>query len=107
MTILANACVARPTSDVHFNKAVVEKLEAAPIGWVKDPSANLEKDATSITLKVHLVNQGMSKFHDLAMDVRLCQNGSLINSELKPLIRLLLLATHNTETILTTKQSLL
>jgi tripeptidyl-peptidase-1 len=70
ITILATACIARPTSDVNFNKAVIEKLEAPPIGWVKDASVELDKDTTSITLKVHLVNQDMAKFHDLALNVR-------------------------------------
>lgn len=70
VTVLATTCVARPTSNVDFEKTVVEKLEAAPVGWLKDSSAKLDKDATSITLKVHLVNQDMDKFHDLAMNVR-------------------------------------
>ncbi|KAH3995425.1 hypothetical protein HBH61_155540 [Parastagonospora nodorum] len=69
VALLATACVARPTSDVDFSKAVVEKLDAAPVGWVKDASANLDKDSTSITLKVHLVNKDMEKFHDLAMNI--------------------------------------
>lgn len=68
-TFLAAVCVARPTSDATFAKAVVDKLAAAPVGWVKDGSAELDKDKTSITLKVHLVNQDMDKFHDLAMNV--------------------------------------
>jgi len=71
VSLLATACVARPASDVNFSKAVVEKLDAAPVGWVKDVSADLDKAATSITLKVHLVNKDMDKFHDLAMNVRL------------------------------------
>lgn len=69
VALLANACVARPTSDVNFSKAIVEKLDAAPIGWVNDVSTNLDKDITLITLKVHLVNKDMDKFHDLAMNV--------------------------------------
>jgi tripeptidyl-peptidase I len=70
IVILATACVARPTSDATFNKAVVEKLEGPPDGWIKDASVELDKDTTSITLKIHLVNQNMDKFHDLAMNVR-------------------------------------
>jgi len=70
VVILTTTCVARPTSSVDFTSSVVEKLNSAPVGWVKDPSAKLDKDATSITLKVHLVNQDMDKFHDLAMNVR-------------------------------------
>jgi tripeptidyl-peptidase-1 len=67
VTVLATACVARPTNE--FSKAVIEKLEAAPVGWVKDSSTELDKDSTSITLKVHLVNQDMDRFHDLAINV--------------------------------------
>jgi tripeptidyl-peptidase-1 len=70
LVILATACAARPTSDAKLNKAVVEKLEGPPDGWVQDASVELDKDTTSITLKVHLVNQNMEKFHDLAMNVR-------------------------------------
>ncbi|KAL5120408.1 hypothetical protein ACEQ8H_001698 [Pleosporales sp. CAS-2024a] len=69
VTVLSAVCVSRPTSNVDYNRAVVEKLQAAPAGWEKDPSAALDKDATSITLKVHLVNQDMDKFHDLAMNI--------------------------------------
>jgi tripeptidyl-peptidase-1 len=69
IAILATACVARPTNDARFNKAVVEKLEGPPDGWVQDASVELDKDTTSITLKVHLVNQNMEKFHELAMNV--------------------------------------
>lgn len=70
VAVLTTACIARPTSSVDFNSTVVEKLNNAPVGWVKDSSTKLDKDATSITLKVHLVNQDMDKFHDLAMNVR-------------------------------------
>lgn len=66
---LATVCVARPTSNVDFNKAIAEKLAAAPTGWVRDDSAKLDKDSTSITLKIHLVNQDMDKFHELAMNI--------------------------------------
>ncbi|KAH8702808.1 Pro-kumamolisin, activation domain-containing protein [Phaeosphaeriaceae sp. PMI808] len=58
ITILATACASRPTSNVDFNKVVV-----------KDPSAKLDKNSTSITLRVHLANQDMTKFHDLAMNI--------------------------------------
>lgn len=69
LATLTTVCIARPTNNVNFNKAVVETLDAAPTGWVKDAAAKLDKDATSITLKIHLVNQDMDKFHDLAMNI--------------------------------------
>jgi tripeptidyl-peptidase-1 len=64
LAILVCVCDARPTSSVVF-----EKVESSPAGWVLDKAAKVDKDATSITLKIHLVNQGMDKFHKLAMDV--------------------------------------
>jgi tripeptidyl-peptidase-1 len=105
VAILATACVARPTND--FSKAVVEKLDAAPVGWVKDSSAKLDKDATSITLKVHLVNQDMDKFHDLAMNVWSSPGRQHDRIEVDLKNRLLLLATRNTDSISTTKRFLL
>lgn len=67
IALLAATCVARPTSNV-----VVEELQSPPVGWVKDESAKVDKDATTITLQIHLANQGMNEFHDLAMNVRSC-----------------------------------
>ncbi|KAF2728339.1 tripeptidyl-peptidase 1 precursor, partial [Polyplosphaeria fusca] len=64
VTILATACIARPTSS-----AVFEKLDSVPAGWVKDDSTKLDKDSTSITLKIHLMNKDMGKFHELAMNI--------------------------------------
>jgi tripeptidyl-peptidase-1 len=66
---LALTVVARPTSHVDFEKSVVESLKEAPAGWVKDASERVDKDATSITLKIHLVNKDMDKFHERAMNV--------------------------------------
>jgi len=70
---LSTACVALPTASngIDFKSSVVEKLSNPPAGWVRDDSAKVDKDAASITLKIHLVNQGMDKFHDLAMNVSL------------------------------------
>lgn len=69
--VLSAACVALPATErVDFKSSVVEKLKGPPVGWVKDEAAKLNKDATSVTLKIHLVNQDMDKFHELAMNVR-------------------------------------
>jgi len=65
IAFLTGSCVARPT-----NSVVVEKLEKPPAGWIQDESTKVDKDATSITLNIHLTNQGMDKFHELAMNVR-------------------------------------
>lgn len=55
---------ALPTSNV-----VLEKIERSPPGWVLDQSEKLDKAATTMTLKIHLVNERMDEFHKLAMDV--------------------------------------
>lgn len=57
-------CDARPTSSVLF-----EKVDSSPAGWVVDKAAKVDKDESSITLKIHLVNENMDAFHKLAMDV--------------------------------------
>ncbi|KAJ4351604.1 uncharacterized protein N0V89_006947 [Didymosphaeria variabile] len=64
LAILVCVCDARPTSSVVF-----EKIESSPAGWVLDKAAKVDKDETFITLKIHLVNQGLDKFHKLAMDI--------------------------------------
>lgn len=74
---LCVTAVARPTSHVDFGKSVAEKLAAAPAGWVQDASEKVDKDATSITLKIHLVNKDMAKFHERAMSVSTHGNGML------------------------------
>jgi tripeptidyl-peptidase-1 len=68
---LAILAVAHPTSRIDFEKSVAETLQRAPAGWAKDASENVDKDATSITLKIHLVNKDMDKFHERAMNVSL------------------------------------
>jgi hypothetical protein len=61
--------LARPTSQIDFEKSIVEVLKEAPPGWNKDASQNVEKDATSITLKIHVVNKNMDEFHEHATNV--------------------------------------
>jgi tripeptidyl-peptidase-1 len=55
--------------DEAFNSSVFEKLTSPPAGWVKDETAIIDKDASTVRLRFHLVQQDMSKFHDLAMNV--------------------------------------
>jgi hypothetical protein len=66
---LAITAVALPTSHVDFKKTVAETVKVTPAGWVKDASQMVDKDATSITLKIHIVNKDMDKFHERAMNV--------------------------------------
>jgi hypothetical protein len=98
VAVLAIACVARPTSNV-----VVEKLESAPSGWIKDDLAKVDKDATSITLKIHLVNKDMEKFQELAMNVSDHSIHALWTIELIVRVRLQLPVTQSTATTSTTK----
>lgn len=56
------------SQDIYKN-SVVESLTAPPRGWVKDESAYVDKDDAQIRLRMHLVNQDMDKFHELAMSV--------------------------------------
>lgn len=65
LAILVCMADARPTGNT-----VLEKVESGPAGWMLDNSAKIDRDGTFITLKIHLVNQEMDKFHKLAMDVR-------------------------------------
>jgi hypothetical protein len=74
---LSIAVGARPKSNPEFEKIVLEKLEAAPADWTEDLSEMVDRDATSITLKIHLMNKNMDKFHEHAMNVS--TNGSRRN----------------------------
>ena len=69
---LASSACAFPTvgKDDSFKSSVVEKLSGPPAGWVKDGSVHLDKDESIMRLRIHLVNQDMNKFHNLAMKVR-------------------------------------
>jgi tripeptidyl-peptidase-1 len=55
--------------DEPLKSSVFEKLTGPPAGWVKDETATIDKDASTVRLRFHLVQQDMSKFHDLAMKV--------------------------------------
>lgn len=72
---LSSSTFAFPTSesasrrDEAFKISIFEKLNGPPAGWTKDEAANIDKTASMIKLRVHLVQQDMGKFHDLAMKV--------------------------------------
>ena len=55
--------------DEAFKTSVFEKLTGPPAGWIKDETATIDKDASTVRLRFHLVQQDMSKFHDLVMKV--------------------------------------
>jgi hypothetical protein len=66
---VSTAAVARPASHINFAKSVAEEIASPPVGWTEDAAEKVDKDATSITLKIHLVNQDMDSFHKHAMNV--------------------------------------
>ena len=57
------------SKDVTFKSSIFEKLAMPPRGWEKDESVLFDKDGSSVKLRIHLVQQGMSDFHDLALKV--------------------------------------
>jgi len=52
--------------------SVVEKLSGPPAGWTQDDSITFDKDAATVQLRIHLIRQGVEKFSELAMNVRVC-----------------------------------
>jgi tripeptidyl-peptidase-1 len=52
-----------------FKTSIFEKLNGPPAGWIKDEAANIDKDASTIRLRIHLVQRNMEKFHELAVKV--------------------------------------
>lgn len=76
---LSSSALASPVHGAHysgndkrvsFESTVIEKLNGPPVGWVKDAEAKMNKDSEKIKLRVHLVQQDMDKFHEMAMNVR-------------------------------------
>jgi hypothetical protein len=55
--------------DAGFKMSVFEKLAGPPVGWVKDDAAKIDKSSSQVKLRIHLVQQGMDKFHDVAIQV--------------------------------------
>lgn len=62
----------KSSRDVSFKMSVVESLAVPPAGWLLDDSTKFDKDTSTVTLRIHLVQQDMDKFHELAMNVRTC-----------------------------------
>ncbi|MCJ1312916.1 hypothetical protein MMC25_006592 [Agyrium rufum] len=61
--------VSAPAADKFAKSSVVERLTGPPEGWVKDDAARFDKDAAVVKLRIHLVQQGMDRFHDMAMKI--------------------------------------
>ena len=71
----SSSCLASPLTnparrDGDFKSSVVESLSGPPLGWAKDESLKLNKEDMKISLRIHLVQQDMDKFHELAINVR-------------------------------------
>ncbi|KUI73558.1 Tripeptidyl-peptidase sed3 [Cytospora mali] len=72
---LASTATSIPTWGNPFNSqdiyknSVVESLSAPPRGWVKDETKYVDKDDAKIRLRMHLVNQDMDKFYELALSI--------------------------------------
>jgi tripeptidyl-peptidase-1 len=47
-----------------------EKLSAPPAGWVHDAGHKIDKDASTIKLRINLVEQNIDKFHETV--IRVC-----------------------------------
>ena len=63
-----------PTSNSYpshdFSKfSVLEKLQGPPADWKLDGGFIVDKDKTIVSLRIHLVQQGMASFHEMAMKV--------------------------------------
>jgi tripeptidyl-peptidase-1 len=68
---LSASALAGPVNDkrTSFKSSVVEKLLTPPAGWVEVPSAQVNKDVDTITLRIHLVQQDLEKFQEMAINV--------------------------------------
>jgi hypothetical protein len=65
-------------------------MKVLPIGRVQNVSEEVDKDTTSITLKIHLVNKNMDRFYEHAIKV------SIVDSERDLRVILILYADCNT-----------
>ncbi|TVY51388.1 Tripeptidyl-peptidase sed3 [Lachnellula cervina] len=71
---VSSSCLASPLTssarrDGNFKGSVVESLSGPPLGWAKDESLKLNKEDMKISLRIHLVQQDMDKFHELAINI--------------------------------------
>ncbi|TVY12966.1 Tripeptidyl-peptidase sed3 [Lachnellula arida] len=71
---VSSSCLASPLTssarkDGNFKGSVVESLNGPPLGWAKDESLKLNKEDMKISLRIHLVQQDMDKFHELAINI--------------------------------------
>lgn len=61
-------------SSVHalptfVKSSIFEKISTPPPGWELDETVKLDKDASVMKLRLHLVQQNKDKFYELATNV--------------------------------------
>lgn len=69
---LASTAASFPTwnnPNVQNDSVVVESLSSPPLGWVKNETQQINKEAVPIRLRMHLSHQNMDKFHEMALRV--------------------------------------
>ena len=52
-----------------LQSSVLEHLGEPPSGWTKDAKHSLDKEVSTVTLQIHLVQQGITNFYKVATKV--------------------------------------
>jgi hypothetical protein len=68
-TPAADTASAGLNNDAYFKSSVFEKLAVPPIGWARDDNVRVDKELDMVKLRIHLIQQNMRDFHELAMSV--------------------------------------
>jgi hypothetical protein len=55
---------------VASSAAALNVPKSTPVGWAVDDSTPINKETSTMKLRVQLTPQNMGKFHELAIDVR-------------------------------------
>ncbi|POS79138.1 tripeptidyl-peptidase 1 [Diaporthe helianthi] len=55
--------------DVQNDLVVFDSLSSPPLGWVKNETQQVDKEAAPIRLRLHLAHQNMDKFHQMASNI--------------------------------------
>ncbi|KAG9247173.1 peptidase S8/S53 domain-containing protein [Calycina marina] len=67
--LAASVFAAPAASDTTFKSSVFEKISTIPSAWTASKDLKVDKDASPISLRIHLVQPGMEKFLDMAMKI--------------------------------------
>jgi len=63
--------------DENLKMGIVQKLNGPPPGWIKAEGKTVDKNVATMTLRIHLTQQDMDKFHGMAMNVSLLNQFNL------------------------------